>query len=106
MRHIVVLVERGVLCRHFDRAVLPAGSEVGMRRRIRDHGAVDLQRVVMEADDERRGRDGPDTVRAFGHIEARPHPHPHLLRVRRHDTEERATVGVEAGVFRFGNIQH
>ena len=56
----------------------------------------------MEADDERRGRDGPDTVGAFAHVEARPHSHPHLLRVRSHDTKERSVVGVEAGVFRLG----
>ena len=87
------------------RAVLPAGSEVGVRRRIRDDGAVDLQRVVMEADDERRGGDGPDPVGAFRHVEAGPDSHPHLLRVRSDDPEERSVVRVEAGVFRLGNVQ-
>src|SRR5206468_7953961 len=103
--HVVVLVEGGVWCRHFDRAVLPSGSEIGMCRRIRDHGAVDLKRVVMKADDQGRGGDAPDAIGPSGHVETGTDSQPYLLRARSHDTEKRSVIGVDAGIFRLGNVQ-
>src|SRR5207249_2546477 len=55
--------------------------------------------------DERGGRDRPDPVGTLGHVEARTDADPDLLRVGSHDTEERSVIGVEARVFRFGNVE-
>ena len=91
--------------RHLDRAVVEARSEKRPGRRIGDHGAVNRQRVVVEADHLRRGGHVPQAVRRLGHVEALPDAHPDLLGVRRGDPERDPVVGVDARVRRARDVQ-
>jgi len=54
---------------------------------------------------QRRRRHGPQAVGAFRHLEALPHPHADLLRIRGRHTKHDASIRVDAGKRRPGNVQ-
>ena len=59
----------------------------------------------MEADDLRRGRDVPQPVGPFAHVEACTNANSHLLRIRRSDAKHHAVVGKDAGIRCARNIE-
>jgi hypothetical protein len=95
-RTVVVHARLGDL----DSAVLPAGSEECLARRISHLDAVHDQGVVVEAHHLRREGGDPHAVRAPRHVVTLSQVHLHLLGIGRRYADRHPVIGINAGVLR------
>src|SRR5207244_6007423 len=105
VRDILRIVEIDARLRHLDTARHPAGAKVGLTSRICYVHAVGGERVVVEADNERIGSDGPHAVLVFRHGMTTAKLEFNLLRLRRGEAELRAPIGIDLGILGAGNVR-
>src|SRR5688572_33261718 len=80
---------------------MPAAAVKRVAARIADFRAVDVDLVVVQAGNERRGRDGPEAVGLLLHVDLGPAPEVelHLVCLGRLDPDLHASRVIDARIF-------